>query len=133
MWRPRAPPGPDPATQANGKAERAAAAVMLGDVHGDTQRITVGAAKTYGICGFVQECRAINVTPHVAQNLKRSGGRAIDARTTVGQAQCKTRTPAEPGWPSATCTHLATCRFAAIRRVDATRTVVLLCFNDFLQ
>lgn len=69
-------------TQADGKAERAAAAVILGDVRGDTQRITVGADKAYDTRGFVKECRALNVTPHVAQNLKRSGGSAIDARTT---------------------------------------------------
>ncbi len=28
------------------------------------------------------ECRHIKVTPHVAQNLERPGGSAIDARTT---------------------------------------------------
>ena len=32
--------------------------------------------------GFVKACREINVTPHVAQNTNRSGGSAIDARTT---------------------------------------------------
>jgi hypothetical protein len=31
---------------------------------------------------FVAECRHLKVTPHVAQNMKRSGGSAIDARTT---------------------------------------------------
>jgi len=30
---------------------------------------------------FVAECRNINVTPHVAQNTKRSGGSAIDGRS----------------------------------------------------
>ena len=31
---------------------------------------------------FVAECRKRKVTPHVAQNTKRSGGSAIDGRTT---------------------------------------------------
>ena len=30
---------------------------------------------------FVGSCRALNVTPHVAQNLARPGGSALDART----------------------------------------------------
>jgi len=30
----------------------------------------------------VAECRNLKVTPHVAQNLERPGGSAIDARTT---------------------------------------------------
>ena len=31
---------------------------------------------------FVAECRNLRVTPHVAQNLERPGGSAIDGRTT---------------------------------------------------
>ena len=31
---------------------------------------------------FVQTVRVMQVTPHVSQNVKRSGGSAIDARTT---------------------------------------------------
>src|SRR5271163_1606363 len=31
---------------------------------------------------FVRECRNMRVTPHVAQNLARRGGSAIDGRTT---------------------------------------------------
>ena len=45
-------------------------------------RITVGADKGYDTKEFVSESRRRNVTPHVAQNVKRSGGRAIDERTT---------------------------------------------------
>jgi hypothetical protein len=36
----------------------------------------------YGTADFVAECRNLKVTPHVAQNLERPGGSAIDARTT---------------------------------------------------
>jgi len=67
--------------QANGTAERDAALVMLEQLPG-TNRVTLGADKAYDTKDFVAECRNLNVTPHVAQNLKRSGGSAIDERTT---------------------------------------------------
>jgi transposase len=67
--------------QANGTAERDAALVMLEQLPGG-QRVTVGADKAYDTKDFVAECRNIKVTPHVAQNVKRSGGSAIDERTT---------------------------------------------------
>lgn len=67
--------------QANGTAERDAALVMLEQLMG-TQRATVGGDKGYDTRDFVGECRNLNVTPHVAQNVKRSGGSAIDGRTT---------------------------------------------------
>lgn len=67
--------------QANGTAERDAALVMLEQIPG-TRRVTVGADKGYDTRDFVAECRHMKVTPHVAQNLKRNGGSAIDGRTT---------------------------------------------------
>jgi len=67
--------------QANGTAERDAALVMLERLPGD-ERVTVGADKAYDTKDFVAECRNLKVTPHVAQNVKRSGGSAIDGRTT---------------------------------------------------
>ena len=67
--------------QANGTAERQAALVMLEQVPGG-HRITVGADKGYDTKDFVAECRNLQATPHVAQNTKRSGGSAIDERTT---------------------------------------------------
>jgi transposase len=67
--------------QANGMAERDAALVMLERLPGE-QRVTVGADKAYDTKDFVAECRNIKVTPHVAQNVKRSGGSAIDERIT---------------------------------------------------
>jgi transposase len=66
---------------ANGTAERDAALLMLEQVPG-TDRVTVGADKGYDTKDFVAECRHMNVTPHVAQNVKRNGGSAIDGRTT---------------------------------------------------
>ena len=69
-------------TKATGTAERDAAVAMLEEVAVRAKYITVGADKAYDTRGFVQACRDINVTPHVAQNLTRSGGSAIDDRTT---------------------------------------------------
>jgi IS5 family transposase len=44
-------------------------------------RKMVGADKGYDTKEFVAECRQMKVTPHVAQNTKRRGGSATDART----------------------------------------------------
>jgi hypothetical protein len=67
--------------QANGTAERDAALIMLEQIP-NTRRVTVGADKGYDTKDFIAECRHLNVTPHVAQNLKRNGGSAVDGRTT---------------------------------------------------
>jgi len=67
--------------EANGTAERDAALVMLEQIPG-TKPVTVGGDKAYDTADFVAECRNLKVTPHVAQNLERPGGSAIDARTT---------------------------------------------------
>jgi transposase len=66
---------------ANGTAERDAALVMLEQIPGGKQ-VTVGGDKGFDTRDFVAECRHLGVTPHVAQNLKRNGGSAIDGRTT---------------------------------------------------
>jgi len=66
---------------ANGTAERDAALVMMERLPG-TQPLTVGGDKGFDTFGFVEECRNLRVTPHVAQNLGRRGGSAIDGRTT---------------------------------------------------
>lgn len=68
------------ASQATGKAEREVAAELLDALPGSKKR-TVGADKNYDTAGFVGDCRAMNITPHVARNDNRPGGSAIDART----------------------------------------------------
>jgi transposase len=74
-------------TQADGTAERDAALLM---VHrkwrknrrwGPRKPISVGADKAYDTRDFVSTLRAYGVRPHVAQNVKRPGGSAIDRRT----------------------------------------------------
>jgi transposase len=67
--------------EATGTAERDAAMVLLQEVPG-TGRVTVGGDKGFDTSEFVRECRNLHVTPHVAQNLARRGGSAIDGRTT---------------------------------------------------
>lgn len=65
---------------AGGTAEREAAQQML-DRIGGNRRITVAGDKAYDTHRFVAQCRDKNVTPHVAQNVNRPGGSAIDERT----------------------------------------------------
>ncbi len=67
-------------TQAGGSAEREAALDMLGALPGETRK-TVGADKAYDTSDFVARCRALHVTPHVAQNTTNRASR-IDVRTT---------------------------------------------------
>lgn len=66
--------------EANGTAERDAALVMAEAIPG-TRRVTLGADKGYDTREFVKELRQMNITPHIAQNLKRRGGSAMDGRT----------------------------------------------------
>jgi len=66
--------------EATGTAERYAALEMLQDVPG-IGRVTVGGDKGFDTADFVRECRNLGMTPHVAQNLGRRGGSAIDSRT----------------------------------------------------
>jgi transposase len=68
-------------TPADGHAERIAALHMIEPRADRPQAITLGADKAYDAEDFVNELRAMKVTPHVAQNT--SGRRsAIDSRTT---------------------------------------------------
>jgi transposase len=75
-------------TKATGTGERDAAKEMAADRPGAHQK-TVGADKGYDTKGFVAEMRRIGVTPHVAQNTARTGGSAIDGRTTRHEGYAK--------------------------------------------
>jgi len=67
--------------EATGIAERYAALEMLEEIPG-IGRVTVSGDKGFDTVDFVRECRNLHMTPHVAQNLGRRGGSAIDDRTT---------------------------------------------------
>ncbi len=60
-------------TQADGYAERKAALAMLGELP-ESRRITLGADRGYDTQDFVEACRALEVTPHVAQNTTNRSG-----------------------------------------------------------
>lgn len=67
---------------ADGYAERDGALAMLeGSVPG-SHRLTLGADKGYDTKDFIADCRALNVTPHVAQTSDSRRRSAIDRRTT---------------------------------------------------
>jgi transposase len=64
--------------EANGTAEREVALAMLED-HVAVERATVAGDKGYDQRPFVDPCRELGITPHVASKAKHS---AVDARTT---------------------------------------------------
>jgi transposase len=69
-------------TAADGYAEVDAAITMLGDLP-QGRRVTVGGDKGYDTSRFVTACRAMHITPHVAQ---KQAYTAIDGRTTCTAA-----------------------------------------------
>lgn len=71
---------------ATGYAEREVS-IHMADAHIQVERSTLGADRGYDTRDFVENCRKIGVTPHVAQNDSRRRS-AIDQRTTrhVGYA-----------------------------------------------
>jgi transposase len=85
-------------SRATGRAERETALRLLSKIDG-TRRVTVGADKGYDTGDFVEGCRELDVTPHVAQKKFTW----IDGRTTrhPGYLQsCKRRKMVEErfGW-----------------------------------
>ena len=61
--------------------ERKAALAMLGEMPGK-QYITVGGYKGYKTHDFIESCRGIKITAHVAPNTERRGGSSLDGRIT---------------------------------------------------
>lgn len=69
--------------RATGTAEEEGAeAILRRQARRGIKPRTLGADKGYDRRGFVSFLRSRKITPHVAQNLKRRGGSAIDGRTT---------------------------------------------------
>lgn len=88
-------------TKATGTAERETALEMLGEIAGD-KRVTVGTDKAYDTHDFIEQTRAMNVTPHVTQNTKGRSS-AIDGRTTrhdgyAVSLRCRARIEEIFGW-----------------------------------
>jgi IS5 family transposase len=117
---------------ANGTAERDAALVMLEQIPGGKQ-VTVGGDKGFDTRDFVAECRHLGVTPHVAQNLGRRGGSAIDGRTThhagYGRSQKKRKRIEECfGWLK-TIALLRKVRHRGVCKVDWIFTFACAAYN----
>lgn len=73
-------------THAHGRAEVEAAYTLIERNDPTRSRRTVAADKGYDTRDFVEGCRRIGVTPHIAMNTGRSGGSAIDGRTSNTRA-----------------------------------------------
>ncbi len=69
------------ATQVVGASEPTTALGLATAIPGE-HRATLGGDKGYDTAEFVAGCRALKITPHVAQNVNRHRGSAIDGRTT---------------------------------------------------
>jgi transposase len=114
--------------QASGTGEVEAALRMLDRVGGD-RRLTVGGDKNYDQHPFVDTCRSLNVTPHVAQKQHS----AVDGRTTrhpgyATSQQLRKRVEEIFGWEKTVggCRKL---RFRGLRRVDQWFTLAAAAFN----
>jgi len=112
-------------TLATGTAEREAALTMMDQSAAKDQdpasprRRTLGADKNYDTAEFVTQCRARNITAHVAQNTRRPGGSAIDGRTTRHEGYAISRTKRQMAerihaWPKT----WSTMRRAMVRGVE---------------
>jgi hypothetical protein len=81
------------ATIADGYAEREAATHMVWQQwqQAPGRHRTVGADKAYDTADFVRLVRDLHTTPHVSQHVARSGGSAIDGRTTRHDGYAKSQ------------------------------------------
>lgn len=107
----------------------------LGHVLSDNRhmRLTPSADKGYDTRGFVQVCRDMGVTPHVAQNTARQGSSAIDGRTTRHpgyRVSLSKRKRIEQcfGWAK-TAGGLRQFLFRGLQRVDQRFTLTMAAYN----
>ncbi|HVA16723.1 MAG TPA: IS5 family transposase [Candidatus Dormibacteraeota bacterium] len=118
-------------TFATGTAEREAALAMIGELP-DGARVTLGGDKGYDTADFVAACRAMNVTPHVAQNTTNRRS-AIDGRTTrhggYGESQRKRKRIEEVfGWGKVVGT-IRKVKVRGKKRVGAVFTFAIAAYN----
>jgi transposase len=118
-------------TQANGTAEREAAAAMIGGKP-MSRSVTLAGDRGYDTRSFVAAMREINVTPHVAQNDSNRRS-AIDGRTTrhpgyaVSQRKRK-RVEEVFGWIKTVALQRKT-RFRGLERVGWMFTLAASAYN----
>jgi transposase len=119
-------------TQASGKAEREAATAMMANKPAG-KAATLGADRGYDTQGMVSQLREMKVTPHVAQNVNRNGGSAIDERTTrhagYGVSQKKRKKIEEVfGWLKTVALQRKT-KFRGTERVSWMFTLAAAAYN----
>jgi IS5 family transposase len=117
-------------TQATGRAEREAALQMADRLPAGS---TLGADKGYDTREFVADLRARQITPHVAQNINRRGGSAIDGRTTrhsgYAASQRSRKRVEEPfGWGK-TVGSLRQTKYRGVQRVRQQWMLTMAAFN----
>jgi transposase len=119
-------------TRVSGHAERLAALDMIQGVADRPVAITLGADKGYDAADFVEELRALNVRPHVAQNT--SGRRsAIDKRTTrhpgyAASQRIRKRIEEAFGWTKMIAGMRKT-KLRGLPKVDWAFTLVVAAYN----
>jgi transposase len=119
-------------TRVSGHAERLAALDMIQGVADRPVAITLGADKGYDAADFVEELRAMNVRPHVAQNT--SGRRsAIDKRTTrhpgyAASQRIRKRIEEAFGWTKMIAGMRKT-KLRGLSKVDWAFTLVVAAYN----
>jgi len=118
-------------TQASGTAEREAAVEMVAEL-ADGRRKTVGGDKNFDTKDFVEDLRALKVTPHVAQNTTNRSS-AIDGRTTRHEGykiSLKVRKRIEEafGWIK-TIGNLRKTRHRGVAKVDWYFTLTIAAYN----
>jgi transposase len=119
--------------EANGYAERRTAIEMLYDNAVKDRCITVAGDAGYDTADFVADCRAINVTPHIAQTRDARRRSAIDGRTTRHDgylvSQRKRKLVEEIfGWMK-TVGGLRRTRFKGRRRTQLAATIIAAAYN----
>ena len=120
-------------THAHGRAEVEAAYMMLERNDPTRRRRTVAADKGYDTRDFVDGCRRIGVTPHVARNTGRSGGSAIDRRTSRHEGyrisqRFRKRIEEIFGWEK-TVANLRKTRFRGKQRIEMAALFVGAAYN----
>jgi transposase len=119
------------ATKATSRAEREAALAMIERQDpGSERRLTLGADKGYDTRAFVESCRQMCVTPHVAAKTKHS---ALDGRTTrhaaYAASQRKRKLIEEAfGWAK-TIAGIAKVKVRGLKRVRHCFTLAMTAYN----
>ena len=119
-------------TPADGHAERVGALALIEPYADRPRPITLGADKGFDTEDFVNELRAMKVTPHVGQNTRRRSS-AIDRRTTrhVGYAlsqRIRKRIEEAFGWIKTIAGQTKT-RFRGVERVELAFTFAAAAYN----